>query len=538
MSFRTFNIPFLLSASLLILSCDTENIQRTFTEEMEARKCTVQTYDPTTPSRGIDRASLLKRYSDIPYFGFHKGYMIVVLNGKMGIIDTLGREIIEPFYKDISRYPEGEFLIGSMDSRSKEKDFLYIGDDHKVYTCKCQSVQRSYSGFIRIEVGGNYGLLDSLGRELLPAKYRVIYGIGENGLVSAYSDEGGGIVNLENKVIVPFKYSRVWSFGSRNVAPIENSDGKWAIVDDLGDFKTSFIYDNISPYSQTNTATVTQGTKKGLLDQFGDLITPFKYDTIWNYSGSVKKVDQGYHIPVNLNSKWGVLTSTGKELVAPVYDKKVDLPLPTTVSRDGLWTFINEEGDEVVPANFEEVLFPENKIVGIKKDGKWGFISSDGTLLSDHVYDNFYSSSKAKYSFVTQNKKHSAVNTTGKVFITDVDSLKINFQGTQYGFTAYKHGKWGVLDSLGKESIPFEFEDLGLMRFKNGFAKKGNKYGIISFQNTNILPFEYDYIGEFQKSDSYITAPIRLNNKWGRVDIDGKISEPITHDRYEEISWE
>ena len=552
MNYRISNIVIILSICFSFFNCNTENITRTLNEEMKARKCSSEAYNLTI--QNIDSISLIKRYSNIPNFHFNEDYMKVVANGKMGLIDTLGREIIKPFYDKISHSPGRNFKIGSREvydyseatiwkkpRRYTEIDLLYIGDNDSIYKCKCEKINRLYTGQYETTVGGNYGLLDSLGRELLPPIYGIIYGVGENGLVSANLDKGdGGIINLENKVIVPFNYSRVWDFGNRNITPIENLDGKWAIVSDLGNFKTSFIYDDIEPYNKTNTTTVTKSNKKALLDKYGNLITSFKYDQIWNYSSSVQKIGEVYYIPIVLNNKWGILTSTGKELVSPLYDKKIKRNLPTAVSRENLWTFINKDGKEIVPASFEEILYPENEIIGLKKNKKWGVVSSNGAFLSDHIYDNFYSSSKSKYSYVTKNKKYNVINSKGKVFISEMDSIKIIFQDTQYGFTSYKDGKWGVIDSLGEKNIPFIFDELGLMRFKNGFAKKGTKYGIISYLNTIILPFEYDYIGEFEVIADEISAPIRLNKKWGRIDINGNITKPIIHSSYEEIeiNWD
>lgn len=503
--------------------------QKSLEEEMTARQCISEKYDSII--RSVDSTSLIQRYYHTTDFKpSHDGFIKVVRNGYEGIIDTLGREVIGLKYFDIISY--SNFKVGNLGRDSK--DLIYI-DNKTIYTCRCQEIQKLNSNLFRIKKEGNYGLLDSLGRELLPPIYGIIYGIGDNGLVSTYlSEKGGGIVNLNNEVILPFKYGRVWGFGNRKVTPIENENFKWAIVNEKGNFKTSFMYDYISPYNKTQTATVIKGTKKGLINRFGELIVKPKYDKVLNYSGDVKKTENIYYMPIQLNEKWGIVTSTGKELVPPIYSKRVNLSLPTSVKRNGFWTFLNKKGKEVIPSNFDSILYPKNDIVGVKKNNKWGFVTKSGDVLSDCKYNRFHSLSKAKYSCVTRNNKFNILNRKGEFFATDLDSVKLDFRYTKYGFVVSRNRKWGVVDSLGKQKIPFKYDDVGFMRFKNSYVKKDSKYGIISYKGKMIVPFKYDYIGEFEEFH-IISAPVKLNNKWGRIDINGKIIVPIIHSSIKKV---
>ena len=110
---------------------------------------------------------------------------------------------------------------------------------------------------------------------------------------------------------------------------------------------------------------------------------------------------------------------------------------------------------------------------------------------------------------------------------------------------ASKNGKWGIIDSTGKERTQFKYDELN---FDNGFikAKSNNKWGLIDSNGKEIIRIIYDEIKLF--ADGYAIVKIiedfkQTSNlsdissnsiKWELIDMSEKLLFPI---KYEKIDY-
>jgi hypothetical protein len=127
----------------------------------------------------------------------------------------------------------------------------------------------------------------------------------------------------------------------------------------------------------------------------------------------------------------------------------------------------------------------------VRKNGKWGFLSSDGKVVVPTIYDSV-GSFREGLADVSKNGKSGFVDTTGKVVIDLVyDSV--------YGF-------------------------------KSGIAKVANLnlYGLINKSGKLILPIEYDNIAHVSGE----MIAICKNDLWGFADLTGKV---VIRPQYKEI---
>jgi hypothetical protein len=91
-------------------------------------------------------------------------------------------------------------------------------------------------------------------------------------------------------------------------------------------------------------------------------------------------------------------------------------------------------------------------------------------------------------------------------------------------------GKWGFIDSTGKEVIPIIYSSIGIDVFKGGLAavKLNGQYGYINEKGETVIPFQFDDANSFDED----YAIVELNHKKGVVDKKGKIVIPT---KYEEV---
>ena len=118
----------------------------------------------------------------------------------------------------------------------------------------------------------------------------------------------------------------------------------------------------------------------------------------------------------------------------------------------------------------------------VRKNGKWGFLSSDKKEVVPAIYDSVGSFHEG---------------------LAEVS----------------KDGKFGFVDTTGKVIIQLTFDNV--YGFQSGIAKVVNQgqYGLINNKGRVILPYEYDNIAYV--SDDMIA--ICKNSLWGFADLTGKV---------------
>lgn len=136
-----------------------------------------------------------------------------------------------------------------------------------------------------------------------------------------------------------------------------------------------------------------------------------------------------YCIPKN--GKWGVYDCHGNQMVPCKYDSIWsfhDNGL-CMVRRGDLHGFVNEQGKEQIPIEYEEITLFENGVTTAKKDGRYGLIDEHNNIV--HPFDLDYPDMRGlRNGFATmkdQNGKWGAVDSTGKVVIPCIYDSSVHF---------------------------------------------------------------------------------------------------------------
>ena len=158
-------------------------------------------------------------------------------------------------------------------------------------------------------------------------------------------------------------------------------------------------------------------------------------------------------------------------------------------------------------------LFSEG-LASVQRDGKYGFINQQGKEVIPCQYD-FASSFSEGLAYVEKEGKYGFVDQTGKEVIpchyNDADDFREGFARVR------KSNQYGFVDQTGEEIIPCQYDEAS--SFKEGFArvKKGNLYGFINQQGIEVIPCQYNY-------DSLVNegfALVEENSKKKLIDREG-----------------
>ena len=230
------------------------------------------------------------------------------------------------------------------------------------------SAQQSFSS------GNKWGLKNAKGQVIVKPFYDAIYFPFSEGLVAVSLKGKQGYMNTAGVVTIPLKYTEAQSF-SQGLAPVnidadyENDiPGKWGFIDRTGKTAIPFVYDYALRFSQ-NMAPVRKGEKWGYINRKNEVMIPFDFDdaqyfssglapvllppaegsltgewvyinaqgkiTIRNGYDEAKPFSEGFAIVVK-NDNWGMIDSTGKEVLSMKYTYIEDMMDGIAYAFDGM----------------------------------------------------------------------------------------------------------------------------------------------------------------------------------------------------------
>jgi len=106
------------------------------------------------------------------------------------------------------------------------------------------------------------------------------------------------------------------------------------------------------------------------------------------------------------------------------------------------------------------------------------------------------------------------------------------YQGKLTPMLDNSSGKWGYVDTLGKNVIAPKWDMAN--NFSEGLAVVGlnNRYGYIDEKGVEVIPIKFDSTGSFSNN----IALVSLNDKWGFIDKTGIAIIPIKYDKVSPFS--
>lgn len=229
----------------------------------------------------------------------------------------------------------------------------------KPFDCTCAIAVRVADGHV------NYGLIDKKSNDILPPIFsRLVYI--ENELYKFKINNLYGLVSSKGNIILPNIYNGIGKFED-NLACVQ--------VNVLSDDR----YEQKKLY--------------GYVDSLGNEILPPKYEFIGkrNYKFAV----------VMKNKLWGLFGIENHQLkifpnasflgpcmenlckinIGGIYDKN------SKKTTGGLWGYVSVDGQIVIEPIYEQAYSFSDGMAAVKLNGKWGFINSEGIIIVPCEYD-------------------------------------------------------------------------------------------------------------------------------------------------------
>jgi len=193
-----------------------------------------------------------------------------------------------------------------------------------------------------------------------------------------------GIANADGSIMIPCQYDKISTF-SGDRAIVGKADSIYAV--DKEDNRIAVVYDGVTDFGNYADNRIPLLIEGGWHRATGDLeLGAAIFEDIGMYSG-------GY-AAAKSNGKWGVIDLSNNWLIPAEFDGIVQDELGRCYAqgvvfvRDGNYVYLIKDGS---PAGFvyeDAHPFTDEGYAAVKKNGKWGFIDSDGTEVIKYVFDD------------------------------------------------------------------------------------------------------------------------------------------------------
>jgi len=509
----------------------------------------------------------------------YQGYILTYKDGKTGLLGKQGTLVIPPKYKAIEVSAEGiraqkfrewmmfdnsnqhlgSFYYDEIVPSGKELYKVAIGDaealidisDSLLTPFSKVEILDQYDGWISIRQNGKYGILRLDGEVFLDASYDSIRYVNGQFIVRSKRDgrRGWSLINSAGRLITDQVYDEFDWLGDSYYRA--KRDNYWGVTNDIGKEIIYCKYDSVVQYTEGKLLVKFLG-EDGILNLNGDweilpqnkdieIVDPLRYLIRSTYGSFVAYYPEtvdftaeyflyrlgNRYLEKTIDEKYGLLDEEGTRIIKPEFDQISKLQEDSIyyACKENGYSFITKSG-EIMIANddrFEEINDMSEEFIGVKIDGRWGFVDINGKLRIANQYDNIGSYNEGLapikilgrwgyidkredimvqpaydtvYSFrnglceVVKKGKYGLIDATGKITLEcEYDAMKRLKTG---GFLTLQNAKYGLASEQGRLLILPRFDHV--KDLDNGFviATRKGRYGLLSNKGVNIIPMIYE----------------------------------------------
>lgn len=288
-------------------------------------------------------------------------------------LDNDGEESAIKYLEDfIKEYPQNQNALAWFKKLKGSYTELY---------CHYEKLGEIVNHSMVVLEDGKYGLADALGNEIIPCEYEAMYPFSEEGFALAQKNDGTWVyLDEENRVRkAPGKgYDALGMYTQDGTTA--KRDGKYGFLDEDMEPVGEFVWDGLT------------GLKNGVAAAKSDgawsLITKNGKERGQEYYEDVILDDNGFcswqkRIFVKKDGKYQMVNTKGKAIGELAFDQAKAFTKEgyAAVCMDGKWGFVDEDGELVLPCQYDDAQSFQNGFAAVCMDGKWGYIDEQGTVV-------------------------------------------------------------------------------------------------------------------------------------------------------------
>ncbi len=263
--------------------------------------------------------------------------MVVSREGKYGLADGLGAELLETEYDEVHPYSDDDMAL-----ILKDGAYVYIdrdGQTRLVPDASYRSLGMMSSGRTVAAVNGKHGLLDENLQPLTEFAWDELTQISDS--VGACAQNGKwALINKNGRPKTEYLYEDVirdeygFCAGQKRIFVKEN--GKFHLVDKKGSAVGDLTFDDAHIFPEEGYAAVCEEGKWGFIDAKGNLVIEYQYEDARSFSHGFAAVRTG--------GKWGYIDENNNQIVEPKFDEATSISeVGSAAVKQGEWMLIQLE---------------------------------------------------------------------------------------------------------------------------------------------------------------------------------------------------
>ena len=369
-----------------------------------------------------ENVNAIVNYSSVDNVWYNKSVLKFSKNGKYGLIDFSGKEVLDPSYDEISS------LMGIENTLITKKDGLIglfnTSSNTTIVSPTYKEVEafgKTYNeGYIVKSQEDSYGLIGSEGKIILEPKYEAIKKVAGDGKYVVRESGREVVISQDGTVLTNAGFDEVVAINGEDLL-IKKSD-RYGVITVAGEIVIDAAFDSMK-HSYGEYYIVGNAGKFGVINSAKDIVIEIKYDGIDYRNDITSFVCEKDDFTTDIYGRDFTYKANGTI-------NKVDLENGYIRFREGTeYKYYNLQWQEIASKD----ALKNNNLLLIKENGKYGYVNRDGAKVVDCMYDDATEQNAFGFSAVMVNGKWGALAQNGSVLVEPSiileNSVKVDFIG-------------------------------------------------------------------------------------------------------------
>ncbi len=481
-------------------------------------------------------------------------YLVVNHNGRLGIINKLGEEIVPPQFDKVELLATGVFRV----TRNAFSGLVHQSG-RELLPSKYDAIEVVGKNFLKIRQNRLWGLSSYSGEVIVEPRYTeidtedggfLLFKIGdlmgmasEEALIKMNAERNMRIqVEFDNIEVLQKNFICITKQGKQGIidargraivpllmAQIKQTpqgwlglkEGQWQVYQKKGAWLENFKFENVA-YGGSYIAGKLAG-KWGIIDYEGKIVSEFKAD-------SIAFIDQTAFVFENKKTTAVFFQNPAAKPVDFTFFKgirpeKGNYPNAETLiyyeNRQGKKGLFNQNGNKMLSPRYNSIYALDKDIINVEQFNKYGLVDSTQTLILPIRYDGIVNFEKdATYKVLLQNRRYGIYSKKHNIKIEpSYDSRPEIFRKTNQNilFLVSKGGKYGIIDEKNKAVVPFKFANILAWNDSTVLVQKDNEqwtfYILQKEKQPNLAIFDEAEI--IKNAPEEVIIKVQLEGKWG-----------------------
>ena len=434
-------------------------------------------------------------YDGIP---FEKTVLKFKKDGKYGLINLDGKQVLKPEYESITAIPYKE-------------------------------------GMLIVKQNEKCGVVNVNGKTLIPAEYESITADNYYSdqtmykttgfIVSKKSDEGYryGYIDYKGKTIAKTEYTQIDRVtdveDDKNVYLVAYKNGQAGLLKNKK-VVLNYEYEDISYNAYNDVFVIKRNSKEGIADKQGKIKVPTEYTNISLGGIYVNAEKDGQFVLLDLNGN--VIENQDIVTKLPTKDGKHYI----VADKNEMYDITDLNGESMIENSYSYMEEIEQNYFVVGNNNKNGIIDLSGKALVDLKYNSIFhiDGTDLLQANISDKNTISLIDKKTMKILATMDNANVEIDDNYIRLYSDKESKY--FSDTGKELITRD-------AFPNNklYAKEvDGKWGFADRSGNIKVECKYDMVTEFNE---YGFAGIKKNGKWGSINSKGEV---VQEPKYK-ISW-